>query len=814
MARNTRRRRLARTAALATAWALATGITPPASADDRPGGPAATIRYTEYGVPHIKADDFAGLGLGLGYASAKDNICLLADTYLTVSARRSLYRGPDGPLNAYGPASSNLNSDLYHQQVNDSRVVEDALARPAPNGPRAEVRELVRGYVAGYNRYLAGTGPDNITDPACRGADWLRPIAEIDVYRQFHALGASGGAGRVIDSIVSAQPPAAGARTARKRSTAPEDPAAAVAAVTAALDDTGGMGSNAFAVGSGQTGNGRGLLLNNPHFPWTGAQRLMEAQLTVPGRMNVSGAAPLGVPLIRSGHTRGVAWSHTVSSAVPLSLYELKPVPGDPTSHLVDGVPERMTRREVTVPVREADGTVRDARRTLWSTRYGPVVGKAFGLPTGWTADTAYALRDANEGNLRGLNTWFDLNTAQSTDDVQNALVRTQGMPWVNTVAADKAGRTLFSGVHAVPHITDALANRCNTPLGSAIYAGTGLAVLDGARTACAWGSSSDAVVPGLLGPSALPVLRRTDYVSNSNDSAWLTNPRQPLTGYPRIAGSIGTERTMRTRMTLTALEERIAGTDGLPGKGFTRETMQDLLFTDRSAVAELAAADTARMCAALPGGKAPTSGGGQVDAGPACAALAGWDGRYRTDSRGALLFTRFWIGLQGHGTPPWRTPYDPADPVRTPRDLNTADPAVATALGDAVAELARLGIAPDAPLGESQYVLRGDTKIPTHGGPAALGLINVQNHVWDPAEGYGRVDYGPSFIQIVSFTGGDCPDTVRLLAPSQSGDPTSPHYADQTGLYAESRMTEGRFCESEIAASPQLRTVELRPTS
>lgn len=812
MRRNTWRRRLARTAALATAWALATGVTPPASAAGRSGGPSATIRYTEYGIPHIKADDFTRLGLGLGYASAKDNICLLADTYLTVGARRSLYRGPDGPVNAYGPASSNLNSDLYYQQVNDSRVVEDALARPAPAGPRAEVRELVRGYVAGYNRYLAETGPDGVTDPACRGADWLRPIAEIDVYRQFHALSTSGGAGRVMDAIVSARPPAPGARTGR--SAAPKDPGAAAAAVTATLRDTGGMGSNAFAAGSEQTGDGRGLLLNNPHFPWTGAQRLWEAQLTVPGRMNVSGAAPLGVPLIRSGHTRGVAWSHTVSAAVPLSLYELKPVPGDPTSYLVDGAPEPMTRREVAVQVREAGGTVKTVTRTLWSTRYGPVLGNAFGLPTGWTADLAYALRDANEGNLRGLNTWFDLNTAQSTDDVQNALVRTQGMPWVNTVAADKAGRTLFSGVHVVPHITDALARSCNTPLGSAIYPGTGLAVLDGSRTACAWGSSADAVVPGLLGPSSLPVLRRTDYVANSNDSAWLTNPRQPLTGYPRIAGSIGTERTLRTRMTLTALEERIAGADGLPGRGFTLDTMRDLLFADRSAVAELAAADTARMCAALPDGKAPTSGGGQVDARPACAALTAWDGRYRVDSRGALLFTRFWTRLQGNGAPPWRTPFDPADPVHTPRDLDTADPAVPTALGDAVAELARLGIAPDAPLGEHQYVVRGGTRIPTHGGPAALGLINVQNHVWDPAKGYGEVDYGPSFVQIVAFNDGDCPDTARLLAPSQSGDPTSPHYADQTGLYAEARMTEGRFCESEIAASPQLRTVELRPGS
>ena len=39
----------------------------------------------------------------------------------------------------------------------------------SPNGPRPEVRELVRGYAAGYNRYLRETGVGNLPDPACRG---------------------------------------------------------------------------------------------------------------------------------------------------------------------------------------------------------------------------------------------------------------------------------------------------------------------------------------------------------------------------------------------------------------------------------------------------------------------------------------------------------------------------------------------------------------------------------------------------------------------------------------------------------------------
>ena len=38
----------------------------------------ASVRTTSFGIPHIKASNFAGLGYGLGYAYARDNLCILA----------------------------------------------------------------------------------------------------------------------------------------------------------------------------------------------------------------------------------------------------------------------------------------------------------------------------------------------------------------------------------------------------------------------------------------------------------------------------------------------------------------------------------------------------------------------------------------------------------------------------------------------------------------------------------------------------------------------------------------------------------------
>lgn len=774
-----------RTAALlaSLATALTTVITPTATAepDEDLGGRgfAATIRYTEFGIPHIKAANYGGLGYGYAYATAKDNICVLADTYLTVNAQRSRYLGPDAPANdAYGDARNSLASDLFHRQVIDSGIVERSLGAARP-----EVRELVRGYVAGYNRFLR---ENRITDPTCRGAAWVRPITEMDVYRQFYASATVSGTGALIDSITSTQPPTAPTAT----TAAPIPPDAADRVRKALGTKENELGSNAIAVGSAGTTNRRGLLLGNPHFPWHGGNRFWQSQLTIPGRLDVSGASLLGIPLILIGFNRDVAWSHTVSTTATFGFYQVKLT--SPTTYLVDGKPEPMTSRVVRVEVRNPDGSIGTVERTLYSTRYGPVLSPAFGLPLVWTKDSAYTIRDANEGNLRGMNTWFEMDHARGTSQIVDALKRTQGVPWVNTTAADQSGRALYADVQVVPHITDELAARCNTPLGSVIFPDTGIAVLDGSRADCAWGNDPDSRVPGLFGPNRMPVLTRSDYASNFNDSPWLANARQPITGYPRVFGDIGTERSPRTRMGITAIEEQLAR-----GR-FARQTMQDLLFSDRSYAGERAAADTAAMCASL------------LDTGRACAALSNWDRKMTLRSQGGLFFERYWRRIAFIPNL-WKVPFNPADPVGTPNTLNTANPEVRKALSDTIAEFRAAGIEPDAPLGQNHYVVRNGKVIGIHGGQSLQGVLNVITPVWDPARGNVEVVHGSSHIQAVSFTGGHCPDAATLLTYSQSSDPTSRHHADQTELFSAGRWVRSRFCEHDILTSPDLRVLRLR---
>ncbi|MEA2497037.1 MAG: acyl-homoserine-lactone acylase, partial [Thermoleophilaceae bacterium] len=726
-----------------------------------------TIKRTEYGIPHITGKTFGDVGYGYGYSFAKDNICTMADQYVTVRAERSKTFGADKTYvqRGNGTTVNNLDSDFFWQRIINDHVVEDLMARKAPLGPRDDIRQGVKGYAAGWNRYLHDIGgPDGIKDPACKGAKWVTPITEVDAYRRFYQLILIASQGVAIDGISNAapatgmlQPPAVDALT--------------LATGLKQIFPKGGIGSNAVAIGrDGMKDHKRGLVLGNPHFPWLGTERFYEFQMTIPKKLNVSGMGLFGVPLALIGFNDNVAWSHTVSTAYRFTPFQLTIDPTDSTHYLVDGKSEAMTPKKVTVDL----GGGKKSERTLWWTRYGPMLTSLVGIPLPWTNVTAFAMKDANEDNFRAFNHFVATDMAKSTDDLLGILKRYEGIPWVNTIASDKNGNALYADIGSIPNVSNAHAQECNTAVGQALTAYVGLPVLDGSRAACDWQNDPDAVRPGIFGPSHEPYLFRSDYVTNSNDSYWLSNPHKPIEGFARIIGDEKTERSLRTRMGLVGVEQIIK--DG----GFTRSAMEKFEFSDRALSGELAADDAVAMCRSFPG-QAPSSNG-PVEVGNACDALAGWDKREDSTSKGALLWRRFWSHAQGASPSPWVNQFDAADPVATPNTLNTSSPQVQQALGDAIAELRDAKIPFDAPLGDVQYVTRNGERIPIHGGPHSDGVFNVitnafvagQNHLGEPV-------HGSSYIQIVTWGKHGCPDAATILTYSQSSDPTSPYYADQT---------------------------------
>jgi acyl-homoserine-lactone acylase len=751
---------------------------------------SAQIQRTAFGIPHITAADEKGLGYGAGYAFAQDNVCQLAEEAVTVNGERSRYFGADVMYmpSADGSQVSNFVSDVYLKLLND-----DALVAAAWASQPAEIQDLVLGYAHGYNRYLHEVGLAGLP-AACRDQAWVRDLSELDLIRVMRRYAVEASGEQFIDSIFAARPPSAHAS-----SPAPLR-GAALAAAPAWKRLRPTKGSNGVALGKDATASGQGLLLINPHFPWSGTFRFYQLQLTIPGVVDASGATLAGLPVVALGHNADVAWTHTVNSSWHFALHMLVLDPADPTRYVVDGVSKPMTARTVDVQVLAGDGEAQSVQHTVWMTDLGPVVVMP-GL-IDWTAQTAFALGDANVDNTRLLQAWWGIDKARSLDDLRHAVETTLGIPWAHTIAVDAAGSAYFGDVTPVPNIPDSLAEACVPPPFQALAA-TGVMVLDGSTSQCAWQNAQSAIIPA----TSLPTLTRSDFVQNSNDSAWLTNPAAPLTGYPAIVSIDGQPLNPRTRLGLGQLAKTIGA-----GTKVTADLLLDFAFSDRAFHAGTLLADLRALCAASTA----------TNLARGCQTLASWDGTASLASIGWPLFREWRRALDNAASENdldyWTVPFDPNDPIATPRGLRIADPAVATAargaLVSAMATLDAAGVDFTRPWSDLQLATRGDRAIPIHGGGGAQfgdggdEIYNTINSVPMP-DGHLEPYYGSSIIMAVSFDHG-IPSARGAMTYSESADPTSPHFADQTDRFSAKDWIRFPFTADEIAHDAELTVTQI----
>lgn len=742
-----------------------------------PATPAsADIRRTAFGVPHIRAENERGLGFGIGYAYAQDNLCLLANEIVTVNGQRSRYFGPE---QFTVEQRENRVSDLFFTWLNTSEAVKAFWdAQPA------QVHDLVEGYAAGYNRYLAERREQGLPQQ-CQG-EWVRDIAAEDLVKLTRRLLVEGGVGQFAEALAGATPPQA---TAQFDSKAQAYQLADARLQRFALD----RGSNAVAVGSERSFNGRGMLLANPHFPWVGGMRFYQMHLTIPGKLDVMGAALPGLPMINIGFNQHLAWTHTVDSSKHFTLYRLQLDPKDPTRYLLDGKSLPLNKQTVTVQVKQADGQVVPVSRDVYSSQFGPIVQWPGKLD--WDHQYAYSLRDANLDNDRVLTQWYAMNQASSLKALQDSVHKIQGIPWVNTLAVDDKGQTLYMNLSVVPNVSADKLAKCSDP-----RIGLQMIVLDGSNSACAWDIDPQAAQKGIYAASQLPQLLRKDFVQHSNDSAWLANPAQPLTGFSPLISQDGQPLGLRSRFAL----ERLSA---LGKKGpLAVKDLQQMVMDDNVYLATQVLPDLLKFCAADLGADAAALK-------PVCVSLKGWDGRANLDSGiGLVHFQNIMQALQA-SPDVWRVPFDPKDPQHTPRGLAIEQPTVSKALREALlasaATAQKMGLKPETRWGDIQVVSSGARQTAIHGGPGTLGIYNAIQSV--PREdGKLEVISGTSYLQVVSFDDNG-PHAQGLLAFSLSSDPESKYSRDQTEAFSKKQWSVLPFTEQQIAADPQYQLQTVR---
>ena len=200
------------------------------------------------------------------------------------------------------------------------------------------------------------------------------------------------------------------------------------------------------------------------------------------------------------------------------------------------------------------------------------------------------------------------------------------------------------------------------------------------------------------------------------------------------------------------------------------------------------------------------------------------------THSRGAQVWKEFWNIIRRErgndfqnvvdSEAFWAVDFAPANPLNTPAGIDLGSQAnrdlVIAALAEGRQNLLDAGVALDARWGDVQYLVRGNENVSIHGGQGTMGAAPDYGPFEDQGTmgiygaissrlsdgGYVNPTSGNSYIQIVTWDESECPIADVILVPSQSTDPASPHFADQTKLYSNKQWVRFPFCEADIEAA------------
>ena len=751
------------------------------------------ITRTQFGVPHIKAADYGSLGYGEAYASGQDQVCNMAVALITAKGQAAQYLGV-GHENAY------LYSDMVIDALNMPLKGRKALAVQPE-----KIKKWIEGYTAGYNRYLSDSAGEY--DSWCNHASWVKPATAEDFMTQYvasvHTIT------RMAGAVVAAQPPA----TTTSIEVSQSQQLAALKAIK--LE---GMGSNGWAFGSKATENGKGTLLANPHYPWYGTSRFWEKHLMIPGELDVYGTNLVGNPGVAIGFNNAIGWTHTVSDSKRVVLYQLTLNPEDPTQYRYQGEWRSLEARDVSVNVLTNEGI--DTRTApVWFSHHGPIIQMP-GLE--WSAQKAYATRDANSENTQVMSQWLAMGQAQSMDEFIQAHETYNSMPWVNTISTSAEGRAVYLDNSNVGALSSEAIEAWNkrieqVPQLKQLYLTKGLVILDGSTLRDEWISHPDASIPGTTTFEQRPLIESDYYVFNSNDSYWLSDPAHPVTGYSPLYGATETPRSVRTRMNVHLLD----GLDGFDFRGedglFSTTEIQAALFDNSGLAAHLLKPELLERCNKNPKVIIDVE---IIDLTSACIILENWDNRYDLDSRGAVLFrewiTRYDINATRFSGSLFTGQFDKEKPALTPLGLVKGKQPL-QALAQAVVLLNSEGIALDSPLGDVQKAHRAGTAIAVHGGNSHEGIANLQvtrPYIESPifsgnndrlgdsktlsSSGY-NIAHGSSFIMTLNFTD-EGPQAQAILSYSQSGAPKSENFSDQTARYRDKEWRDIYFERSDIA--------------
>jgi penicillin amidase len=198
------------------------------------------------------------------------------------------------------------------------------------------------------------------------------------------------------------------------------------------------LGSNAWAVSSAKTQNGRAILANDMHLGISVPNIWYRCEMNY-GTVHAAGVILPGTPLLAAGSNNHIAWGSTNLSGDFLDLVSLELNPENPDEYKVDGNWRQFEQGIETIIIKNGETQQIAVRRTVWGpVATEPLLGKPVAIH--WTAldDAAITL---------GM---IDLEQMESLEQAIH-IVNNTGGPQLNFLVADKNGQIAWTLMGRIP---------------------------------------------------------------------------------------------------------------------------------------------------------------------------------------------------------------------------------------------------------------------------------------------------------------------------------------------------------------------------
>ena len=328
-----------------------------------------------YGVPHIFATDTHDLFFAQGYVTAQDRLWQMDIYRRAAEGRLAEVLGEPG-----------LESDRFMRTLGLGRAAQLDLGMISD-----ETRGFLEAYMEGVNKFLQQHGeslPVEFTILGYRPEPWTvldtLAISKLQLYdaagNYTQELLRASIAARLGPEVLATLLPDASTNAVfdDARAWALVAPALSPglagdgpAALANVLGGAGqGLGSNCWALAGSRTASGKPLLAGDPHLPVRNPSIWYEVALDA-GDLHFIGFSIPGVPGVVIGHNDRIAWSFTYAYADTQDLFVERQDPADLRRYEFEGRMENATfTREVIKVKGRADDVVVDVAIT----RHGPIL--------------------------------------------------------------------------------------------------------------------------------------------------------------------------------------------------------------------------------------------------------------------------------------------------------------------------------------------------------------------------------------------------------------------------------------------------------